>query len=980
MGELRLVGVQGLTQQQPLALLCYLALTGPRTRRHLAAVFWPEARQPLNNLSSALTRIRRCAPDLITVQGNTIATPLQVDAAELEAAIASSDSDRVLELYEGHFLHSTDLRDVGLELEEWIFGTREALARGSAETLLAAAEAAESDKDAADLAGHAYRIVQSFWIDSTVWPRCHALVVGVDPGLAEKIRISASQQGIEIAQPDLGSAKRVRRDEPQAPASDLLGRDEELETLDDFVDELPAEWLTISGMGGVGKTALAREFRTRTILRRPNVAATWVSLADIDSPERAATAIAGTLGVTRSGDEDLVTELRSRCSAETPMVLILDNLEQVANPTSIIEPLADIDHLAVIVTSRIATEHPRERPLLLTGLTSIQAGAGHAMFCERARPHLPDIDRHPELVARLCELVDGLPLAIELCAAWLRVIPLRVIVDSLDTSGELVAASPDTALESMHSILERSWNLLDALRARVLGRLALFEAPFDHLAATQVGDSDLRVIGDLISSSLIERRDDDLVLHPLTREFALARLRAGDPLTADAAEVGFVEYVHALMLDASSQLRGPEAGKVSPALAAGFTNVQAGWRLALQRQTWRIVADMADGIDQHLRSASQQWLTARLFDEALGAMAEHVERGDAAASAAFVAVGWRRAMVGVVQGQREHAAALLERCLGVCGRDDHAGWVGLRYVQGHLALFEGHYQTAASHFEAARSRADGPVDEWFVAQIDAASALAALSVDDNDRARRLLRSVLDTGRRLSNPVNITSAYYFLGSLEMVDNPRQALLFLDEGRLVAEKSSLTHISRKYATLIGRCHITLGDAPAAIAVFEEALVDTADTPAVNEPWVRVANRAGLAMALALDGDSAAAADGFTEALRSQVELVDWPLLIETTLEVCRLRSDCAQDPEWATEWTALLQLVANHPACLREWTRDVKLLLAAAHEHTVIDLRTTTTVAAGGSGVTISSAPPEPDAPSEELRIDIVAERTLALLRC
>lgn len=211
MGDLRLVGGQKLTQQQPLALLSYLALTGPRTRRHLASVFWPEARRPLNNLSSALTRIRRNAPDALTVVGSTIATPLQIDASEVESAIATGDAERVLELYTGHFFESTDLRDVGIELEEWIFGTREALARGAAEALLVAAEAAESRTDAAKLVGHAYRIAHSFWVDPTIWPRCHGLADGVDPGLAEKIRIGATQQGVEIAQSDIGEAGQIGR-------------------------------------------------------------------------------------------------------------------------------------------------------------------------------------------------------------------------------------------------------------------------------------------------------------------------------------------------------------------------------------------------------------------------------------------------------------------------------------------------------------------------------------------------------------------------------------------------------------------------------------------------------------------------------------------------------------------------------------------------------------------------------------------------
>lgn len=952
MGQLRLVGSDNLGQQQPLALLAYLSINGPKTRRHLATVFWPDAKQPLNNLSSALTRIRHRLPDSVTADGRTVAAAITTDVADLYQAIEQVDAASIVRLYEGHFFESADIRAMGLELEEWVFGTREALARAASGALLSAAEkVVGADRSAASaFARHAYEIGRTFWFTGDMWQRCHDLLVNEHSVIAEKVRIEAGELGFEIA-------AALSPPPPSTPVvNGLFGRSSELEALRSFVGDSPDEWLAIVGMGGVGKTALARTFVHELSQAEPARAGRWVSLTDVQDADRLPDAIASELGMAYTERADLVAGLRSLCSVDAPLTLVLDNLEQLAGCEEVLEEIAAIDGLTVIVTSRIETGHRRERALRIEGLaTSQSADAGPALFTARVGAFGTSIDANTELVQQICDRVRGLPLAIELCAGWLRALPIEVLAESLATSYDIVDSSPHDTLESIESILNRSWELLDDEGARVLSELSLFDANFDYVDATAITQTALPVLVRLIDSSLVSRHDDELVLHPLVRSYAHARLVSGDEQARAAAESRFVEHFRGQMAEAAVLMRGPEAGKVAPTLAAGFGNYHAAWDLALKRHDWPAIRDMVDGVDQHLKSQSRQFLAAQLLADALDTVDPHAIGPDAspAAQIAFVAIGWRYALARMIQGHTDDAVSALRRCEERQAGQDRPGQMGVAYAKGHMAIFAGNYDEAAKRFDDAKSLDDASVDEWFLAEVDAGRALVALTVGDNDKGRTLLRSMLDKGRRLENPVTITSAYYFLGTLEFAEDPAKALVLLEEGCAVAARASMTHMGRKYATMVGRCHVKLGDADQAIAVFRDALNESEDEAhVVREPWVRVANQAGMGMAYASVGDRERATPWFVQALRAQVEHDDWPLLLETILEVCRLRVDTQASPCWID----LLGVVATHPATMWEWKRDVRELVALAGLDPASDL-------------------------AEEFvdeRIDVIAERTLALL--
>lgn len=922
MGKLRIEGAEGLRQQQPLALLSYLAIDGAKTRDHLASVFWPQAKRPLNNLSSALSRIRDHLPEAIVVEQNVVACTLDADVTALRRAIASLDTESITRLYQGPFFESSTLR-MGLELEEWVWAAREVLARTASTALIAAAEQRSGD-EAVDLATQAYGIGKMYWVDASLWQRCYEVLAG-NAGLAEQVRVAAAQQGYELDVSVPAPSAAVQ------PTDEIFGRSAELAVLDAFHTSRqlnsPPEWMAIVGMGGVGKTALAKAWLARLENGDDRTAGYFVELADLHSAEQLAASTADALGIPYSTDAAFLEALQRRCSADRPVALVLDNLEQVDGYAPFLQALAAIDGLTAVVSTRAASGVADERTLELAGLIDDRASAGRAMFIAKALPACPEVAEHPELVQQACVLLDGHPLAIELFTAWLRTIPLRVAVDSLGDSNELVNNLADQSLEPIDALLDRSWMLLDGAQARLLGRLCLFEGPFDFADALATADTTLVAISDLMNSSLLNRRDDKLILHPLVRTYAQAKMRSTDPDGAAEAERRFVNHYVAHVLRAAIALRGPDAGQASQTLAQVFGSVQTAWRLALKAGQWQAVGDMADGIAAHLKARSQLYLTTQLFGEALECLSTAAAGvpSDAVLVRSHVAVGWRLALTQLVQGDRTAATEVIERCTLLCDRNDRSGQMGLAYVRGQIESFAGRYEEAREHFAVARSLADDSSQAWFVAEVETASAVAAMSLEQLDEARRLTRSVLETGRRLDSPVIVSDAYYCLGTLDFEEDPAAALVLLNQALAVAEAASLTQKSRKYATVIGRCHIELGDADAAKAVFEQALRESDDEAAAyGEPWVRVANLSGLAMALALTGDQQQANQLFSDAVRSVIELDDWPLMLETALEICRLRTDKSASPTWR----GLLHVVSSHEAALWEWQAEANELLGAA----------------------------------------------------
>jgi predicted ATPase len=366
--------------------------------------------------------------------------------------------------------------------------------------------------------------------------------------LSERFEGTPSRSGAEEA--SLAGAVPV-------PATPLVGRDHEAATVGDLVQDEGVRLVTLTGPGGVGKSRLAVEVARRL---GPGFedGVRFVELSSIPSADLVGGAIAAALGLNTSAGQlaaDLKRYLRAR-----RLLLVLDNFEQVIGAAPLVaDLLSAAGGVVALVTSRTVLRLSGEHEFPVPPLPVPRGGAGQdaadvqrypsvRLFVERAQAASADFEltsANAGAVAELCQKLDGLPLAIELAAARVRLLPPQALLARLgDRMGLLTGGARDLPerQRTMRSTLDWSFDLLTASEQAVFARLGVFAGTFDLPAAEAVGDSTaaaragpgpvppvIDTLGSLVDSSLVrpEIRNGEprFGLLETIRGYALERLQ-----------------------------------------------------------------------------------------------------------------------------------------------------------------------------------------------------------------------------------------------------------------------------------------------------------------------------------------------------------------------------------------------------------------------------------------------------------------------
>ena len=315
------------------------------------------------------------------------------------------------------------------------------------------------------------------------------------------------------------------------PVTPLVGRDDDAATVSDLVRAEGVRLVTLTGPGGVGKSRLAVEVAQRV---GPGFAdgVRFVELGSVRATELVTAAIAAALGLNTSGGA-LITDLKSYLRARQ-LMLVLDNFEQVIGAAPLVaELLGAAPGVVALVTSRmvlrLSGEH--EFPVPTLPVPPIAAGGGAAdvqrcpsvrLFVERAQAASPGFELTSEnagAVAEICRRLDGLPLAIELAAARVRLLPPQALLARLDDRmGLLTGGARDQPerQQTLRNTLDWSFDLLSGGEQALFARLGVFAGTFDLAAAEAVGAAAtasagpgraghvMDTLGSLVDSSLVQ--------------------------------------------------------------------------------------------------------------------------------------------------------------------------------------------------------------------------------------------------------------------------------------------------------------------------------------------------------------------------------------------------------------------------------------------------------------------------------------------
>src|SRR5947199_3721718 len=376
------------------------------------------------------------------------------------------------------------------------------------------------------------------------------------------------------------------------PRTSFVGRTSELEAIDRLLEDPACRLLTLVGPGGAGKTRLALEAAARRVDRYPH-GVHFVPLASVSSPDFLAPAIAESIQFAVDGahsgfsaQEQLLDYLSERST-----LLVLDNFEHLIGGSGLLgEVIERAPHVELLTTSRERLNVQSEWVFDVEGLGLAENGNGSAsavrLFVERAKQVAPGFALDDASQAlRICRLVDGMPLGIELAASWVSMLSCAEIADEIEGNIDFLATSMRDVPErhrSLRAAIDQSWRLLTDEQRSAFSRLSVFRGSFDRGAAVAVTGADLRLVSELVAKSLLRRPDfGRFELHELLRQYVAEQLAASPAEEADARERHARHYA-ARLLERQAALMGPEVTAARDELRGELDNlrVAAEWTLA----------------------------------------------------------------------------------------------------------------------------------------------------------------------------------------------------------------------------------------------------------------------------------------------------------------------------------------------------------------------------------------------------------------
>jgi len=598
--------------------------------------------------------------------------------------------------------------------------------------------------------------------------------------------VGAHARSVAAAPASARSGASVNGNAPHnlpAHVSSFVGRERQLSELRQLLSR--ARVITLTGVGGVGKTRLALQLAAST-LDESGDGAWFVDLAPLTDATLVAAKVAGVLGVPEQPGRSVPQSLIAACG-DRQLLVILDNCEHViAEAATVADQLARAcPRMIILATSReplaIEGEHLYRVPSLFVPPLSADPEALLAcdavrLFADRARQQRSDFAVGPQnaaAVGKLCRRLDGIPLAIELAAARVRTLPLDEIDNRLHQRFRLLTggrrATPPRQ-QTLQALIDWSYDLLEPEEQETLERLSVFAGGFDLHSAEEVAgagsDSAVGVcdrLAALVDKSLLQADDAGPVRYRLldtVRDYAAAKLLARSPTAANALRGAHRDHYLALAETAAPHLIGHGQIEWLDRLELEFDNLRAAISYSSQDP------DPAGGLRLG-RALCYFWLYREPRVEGAAALSAALDRSDAQQPTllrgrALAAAG---ILLTMITGEFSAAAARAEEALAIARAlaDKHLHAEALHVLalvyesQGNE---QAHLELTAEGLALAKALADPHLTALFLMTRGSSPHLSHA-----ERARTVEKS-LELSRQAGNKVLYLSTLNNLSYLEM----------------------------------------------------------------------------------------------------------------------------------------------------------------------------------------------------------------------
>lgn len=822
--RLGLAELDSLQSPKQQALLAYLLLHRhtPQARQKVAFLFWPDSqeRQARANLRKLLHQLRKALPfadEFIHADRQVVRwrpdAPYTLDVAEFEAALEQSRErqgqeahdalQRAITLYQGDLLPAC--------YDDWIFPIRERLAQAYRQALASIIERLVQEERYQDAIPYTRKLIACDPLQEKPYRRLMCLYaqqgdraaalkvyeeythlltreLHVEPGsetkqLYEKLRL-------------VDPSHAHRHNLPTQPTS-FVGREQELAAVLRRLNDTNCRLLTLLGPAGIGKTRLAlhaAQHVARDALLLFPQGIFFVSLAGLDSAQQLAPAIAQALNFHFYGrqprEQQLIDYLRHK-----ELLLILDNFEQLRHHEASVDPhqlllsiLQQAKRVSLLVTSRERLQLREEWLLSLEGLpvpdtandaASLKEDATDSMtlFFERARQIRPGFSLRQEgkAVARICRLVEGHPLAIELAAAWVHLRTPQSIAARIEQNGaNLLRTTLRNVPERQRSIraaIDHSWRLLTDDEQALFARLSVFPSSLDQKAAQAVAGATTAALASLAAKSIVRQRPDNdrFDLHELLRRYGAEKLARSPSQQAETRE-RHCHYFLDWLATKKEAVSSAGQSDVLSAIAAELPNINIAWHRAVHSGKLALLNRSEETLSRvyvmlgHFEEGLSSFETALAYLRVeMRPKTEPAGANSALRASLISRFLTRKADLLERLGRHDDAAAPLAESISLArasGRP-HDLMPALE-TAGMVAYRKSNYAQAIEYLEEGLALSRALQDIRSEASMLTVLGLTAQQVGDYESARRHLEASLILRRRLDDPHRISYSLNNLG--------------------------------------------------------------------------------------------------------------------------------------------------------------------------------------------------------------------------
>ncbi len=973
------------------SLLTYLLLhrRAPQPRQQLAFLIWPDSTeaQARANLRNLLHQLRRALPDadeFIEIESLTLqwrpGAPFVLDVADFQEALAEAKRaeqageqaaarqalERAVALYQGDLMPGC--------YDDWIIPIREELRQSlqaALERLLHLLEAMQEYREAIRYAQRLVQFDPLYEAGYVQWMRLHAL--GGDRAAVRRVydscvNVLKRELGVGPSQTTREAFERLLRPEPltaappepqvtPAPARQVsptavtgarplppqrtpfLGREEELEEIAVLLADPACRLLSVVGPGGIGKTRLA--LRVAEMPAQDGGEAAFVPLASVSSAELLVPAIGEALGFAFHGGTDPQTQLLNFLR-ERRTLLVLDNFEHLLEGVGLLsEMLNHAPGVKLLVTSRVRLNLHEEWVFGLEGLPVPAQGEGLeensavALFVQSAARVASGFALAREervAVARICRMVEGMPLGIEVAAAWARVLSPTEIAGEIERSLDFLVNSQRNVPErhrSLRALFEHSWKLLSPAEQQVLQRLSVFRGGFRRDAAEQVAGASLPVLSALVDQSLLRRAEGGRYdLHELLRQFAASKLRE-DVERERAARDLHSSYYLMLLHTRLKSLEGVDQQATLAALGVEVDNLRAAWQWATEHGHIPELRQAARGLTRLFQMRGWLFEAVLLFRRVVEVL-ETEQTPNLSERERRTALGQMLTNQGycytILRDPEGVGRGLLKRAIALLGDGDDPASLGEAYTYASLLAFRvGEFDEVESLSRKAVALSRELNDVWVLVLALNTLGLVEQQKGQYQEARALYAESLEICRATGNHQGAALA------LNLDSDMAYA-----QGRYIEAKQALLEsleicrtLNDRWLTAIALCQLgrvihALGESTEAVSLFQESLSLFKE---IEDRWYGARTMNDLADVLHTLGRHGEAREVYREAFTTAVAEQARSVALEALMGLTTLM---ARDEDGPGEYLlALLVYIQAHPASSSQTRSQAEQLWEEIH---------------------------------------------------